>query len=100
MAKKGMKYPAEFRRQMVELVWAGRKYGSYPKSSGAWAPVSPHARTLIRHHDVPQPGREAMAGIGGLLMCLGFRTQTVGDPLRGVRILRGVETSGMTGFDN
>jgi transposase-like protein len=34
MAVKGTKYPAEFRRQMVELVWAGRKFGELSREFG------------------------------------------------------------------
>jgi transposase len=58
MANKGTKYPAEFRRQMVELVWAGRKYGDLSREFG---PTDWTIRKWVK-----QAERDAKRGDGGL----------------------------------
>jgi len=58
MANKGMKYPAEFRRQMVELVWAGRKFGDLSREFG------PTGWTIRKW--VKQAERDTKRGDGGL----------------------------------
>ena len=58
MAIKGTKYPAEFRRQMVELVWAGRKFAELSREFG------PTDWTLRKW--VKQAERDAKRGDGGL----------------------------------
>jgi transposase len=57
MSNKGTKYPAEFRRQMVELVWAGRKFGDLSREFGP--------TDWIRKW-VKQAERDAKRGDGGL----------------------------------
>ena len=58
MANKHKVYPAEFRRQMVELVWAGRKFGEL---SGEFGPTDWTIRKWVR-----QAERDAKRGGGGL----------------------------------
>ena len=58
MAKKGTVYPAEFRRQMVELVWAGRKCGDLAREFG---PTDWTIRKWVK-----QAERDARRGDGGL----------------------------------
>ena len=58
MANKGTKYPADFRRQVVELVWAGRKFGELSKEFG---PTDWTIRKWVK-----QAERDAKRGDGGL----------------------------------
>jgi transposase len=58
MSSKGTKYPPEFRRQMVELVRAGRKFGELSREFG------PTDWTLRKW--VKQADRDAKRGDGGL----------------------------------
>ena len=58
MSNKGKKYPAEFRRQLVELVWAGRKYAELSKEFG---PTDWSIRKWVK-----QAERDAKRGDGGL----------------------------------
>jgi len=58
MSNKGTKYAAEFRRQMVELVWAGRKFGDLSKEFG---PTDWTIRKWVK-----QAERDAKRGDGGL----------------------------------
>ncbi len=58
MVNKGTKYPAEFRRQMVELVWAGRKYADLCREFG---PTDWTIRKWVK-----QAERDAKRGDGGL----------------------------------
>ena len=58
MAKKGTRYPAEFRRQMVELVWAGRKFEDLSREFG---PTDWTIRNWVK-----QVERDAKGGDGGL----------------------------------
>jgi transposase len=58
MAIKGTKYAAEFRRQMVELVWAGRKFGELSREFG---PTDWTIRKWVK-----QAERDTKRGDGGL----------------------------------
>jgi transposase len=58
MSNKGTKYPPEFRRQMVELVRAGRKFAELSREFG------PTDWTLRKW--VKQADRDAKRGDGGL----------------------------------
>jgi transposase len=59
MSNKGTKYPPEFRRQMVELVWAGRKFAELSREFG------PTDWTLRKW--VKQAERDTKRGDGGLV---------------------------------
>jgi transposase len=59
MSSKGTKYPPEFRRQMVELVWAGRKFADLSREFG------PTDWTLRKW--VKQAERDVKRGDGGLV---------------------------------
>jgi transposase len=58
MAKKGTRYPAEFRRQMVELVLAGRAYAELAREFG---PTDWTIRKWVK-----QAEREVKRGDAGL----------------------------------
>jgi transposase len=58
MANKHKVYTAEFQRQMVELVWAGRKYAELSKEFG---PTDWTIRKWVK-----QAERDAKRGDGGL----------------------------------
>jgi transposase len=58
MAITGTKYPAEFRRQLVELVWAGRTYRDLCREFG---PTDWTIRKWVK-----QAERDAKHGDGGL----------------------------------
>jgi transposase len=58
MSYKGKKYPAEFRKQMVELEWAGRKFAELSKEFG---PTDWSIRKWVK-----QAERDAKRSDGGL----------------------------------
>jgi transposase len=58
MSIKGTKYPVEFRRQMVELVRAGRKFGDLSREFG---PTDWTIRKWVK-----QAERDTKRGDGGL----------------------------------